>query len=304
MKSDIATHEHLFGFQTWNTEYVFFSLRVRPEVLEPKRYSEDLEKSQKLQYNDDMKDVAVLLQKLGFEKSEAGTYLALMKLGRTSLADFVKQQRLERSTGYRIIDQLVRKGLVMKEGKGKGMIVSPAPARRLLTLASGERRRARRLELELEETLPSLELEFGDQIEKPSVEVFTSREGYELACSEALSTATDEILYFGDLDNLYQVVGEDYDASYFIPTRISRGIFWRGIVYDSTFARTLERTSRQKSREVKLLPKTTRFGSSFQVAGSSVAFFSDQHEQIALLVRSPHIARMQKELFDFWWKRL
>ena len=251
-----------------------------------------------------MKDLSSILKQLNLEPSAIHVYTALLKIGTCNLAEFVKQLKLERSTAYRAIASLARQGLIHKEGSDKAVALAPAPLSRMLLLASNQRRRARRLELALEEIIPTLEEEFGGYHEKPSVEVFTSREGYELACSEALSTATDEILYFGDLDNLYQVVGEDYDASYFIPTRVNRGIFWRGIVYDSKFARTLERTSRQESREVKFLPKITQFGSSFQVAGSSVAFFSDQHEQIALLVRSPHIARMQKELFDFWWKRL
>jgi predicted DNA-binding transcriptional regulator len=61
-----------------------------------------------------MNDIADSLQKIGLSDKEAKIYLALLKFGEASVSDIAEEGGIKRPTAYLILDELRKKGLVIK----------------------------------------------------------------------------------------------------------------------------------------------------------------------------------------------
>jgi len=64
-----------------------------------------------------MKELEKSLISLGFSDKEAGVYMALLKLGKGTVSEIARRARINRTTGYDILDTLIAKGLASMSGK-------------------------------------------------------------------------------------------------------------------------------------------------------------------------------------------
>lgn len=69
-----------------------------------------------------MNDIADSLQKIGLSDKEAKIYLALLKFGEASVSDIAEEGGIKRPTAYLILDELRKKGLVIKIPYAKKII--------------------------------------------------------------------------------------------------------------------------------------------------------------------------------------
>ncbi|MEK7632871.1 MAG: helix-turn-helix domain-containing protein [Patescibacteria group bacterium] len=63
-------------------------------------------------------DLSKSLENIGFTKNEAGVYVALLELGRGTVAKIAERAGINRTTGYNLLSTLVQRGMVSSSGKG------------------------------------------------------------------------------------------------------------------------------------------------------------------------------------------
>ena len=97
-----------------------------------------------------------VLYDLGFTKGEVEVYLALLKIGQSSIGKIVEVSRVTKSKVYDILNKLKNKGMVSSSVKDGVQFFNAAAPQFLLELVEREEKEIEKTKIELEEMLPSL----------------------------------------------------------------------------------------------------------------------------------------------------
>ena len=75
-----------------------------------------------------MENLNEVIEKIGLSKKEAKVYLALLRIGQSSASLIAKNSGLKRPTTYLILEDLRKRGFVLKmPGNKKQMFISKSP---------------------------------------------------------------------------------------------------------------------------------------------------------------------------------
>jgi len=161
------------------------------------------------------------LKHLGLQINEARVYLALLELGQGSVTQISRRAKLNRTTGYDVLERLGLYGLVHRSisGKRKRVYIAESPARLKQFLHRKKKQIERNLE-EIDTVLPELQSLHKTEL-KPTIKVAEGRKAM-------------EELYFNLLDSkstIYSILNlegfaEDFDEMGGIQSeeRFKRGI--------------------------------------------------------------------------------
>lgn len=105
------------------------------------------------------------LEEIGLTSGETRVYLALVSLGATKTGPLAKKAEVSSSKVYKILDRLIRKGLVGHVLKGKIKYFQALEPRRLLDYLSQKEKELKQKRCSIEKILPQLELQkkIGEQ---------------------------------------------------------------------------------------------------------------------------------------------
>src|SRR5438105_4390205 len=97
------------------------------------------------------------LERLGFQSNEAKVYLALLNLGQTTVTIVSKAAKINRTTGYDVLERLCSYGVANRSGAGKKRIYIAEPPHRLRQFLDNKKKQAERRLEELGDILPDLQ---------------------------------------------------------------------------------------------------------------------------------------------------
>jgi len=242
-----------------------------------------------------------ILEKLDLNKNQIKFYLALVELGQANLNEITKKSELKRPTAYRVEEELRQMNLIqgdLKKYKEKLTAVSP---KRLIALVGNRQRKMRRLELEIKNLIPELNVLFADKKIKPKIELFNDEQGYFYLAEKSLECVEKEIYYFGNISDFYEIFTKEYDEKYYIPARIKNNIKLKWLVYKNKTTQQYQKQDKNFLRETKFLNPDYKINSSFLIFDNTLIFFSSHKEKIALSITSKYLAEMHKEIFKMIW---
>ena len=129
-------------------------------------------------------NIPALLRQLGLTKHESAVYLALLETGPETVAAIAHKAKIDRPLVYRVLPDLLAKGLIAKAPRGKRTTYS---ARSPLTL----KRLHDQVGDALQESLPTLEKKFTQTGSRPGVTYLEGREGIISVYEDILETLPD-----------------------------------------------------------------------------------------------------------------
>lgn len=182
------------------------------------------------------------LESLGLQPNESQMYLVLLELGKGTVSEISKAARLNRTTGYDILERICLYGLANRStlGKKKHVYVAESPSRLKFFLENKKRSAERRLE-EVAGIIPDLQSLYKKE-SKPVIKFFEGRDGIKniyLHTLEAKSTIY-AVLDFKDYLPEFDEFGKWYARE-----RLHLGIKLNGLVvkneagkrfYETTYA--------------------------------------------------------------------
>ncbi len=242
-----------------------------------------------------------ILDKLGLNANQRKFYLALIEIGKATLTDIIKKSGLKKPTAYRVKQELEQLGLIQQDFKKYNQTFSVVSPKRLMALAANRQRKMRRLELEIKELLPELNTVFQDKKIKPHVELFDDEKGYYYLAEKTLEAKEKEIYYMGNIENMYEIIGKEYDDNYYIPTRINKNIFLKLLIPKNKLGHSLKNKDTLQYRETRFLPNNYAINATMQIFDNTTVFYSSSKEKIALSITSTYLAQMQKSVFNMIW---
>lgn len=234
------------------------------------------------------------LEKLGFTKTEATVYLALLELGPSSVLTVARRTGLKRPTLYLVLDTLNKHDLVsLMPGEKKRLYLALPPER----LAEDLERKTKLIT----QALPELTARYRAHTGRPSITITESHDGIlgvyrDIAANKAKN---DEVLCFFSIDAIPPEFNESYEV--FLDMYRHKILRGREIAYTTDPNHPYLKTAkRYPNYQVRRTTPENKFWNDSFIYGNKVALVSFQ-KRFALTIESPDIARSLKSLFELAW---
>lgn len=245
-----------------------------------------------------MEDLFKKLVDYGLGEREASLYLASLELGESGMTAIAKKAKIKRPTAY----------LTFKTLEARGLMGSLKMRDSLHFIATEPEmffaREERRLK-ELANLLPQFKELTVNKSYQPKIMYYEGKEAFKVVAEDSLRDHGSILRYIGSLGELHNVVGEDYDLQHYLPRRIKKGIFMKGLLFNDLSskakAHTEEVSDERELREVRLLPVKYKHSTSSLIYGDRVIIFGGGKEKIVVVIESKEIAFSEKQKFDLIW---
>ena len=247
------------------------------------------------------------IEKLGLQPNEAKVYLALLELGKGSVTDISKAAKLNRTTGYDIIERLCLQGVANRVLIGKKHLYTAEPPHRLRQLLEDKQKKAENQLKELESVFPDLQALFKSDL-KPMIKFAHGKEEMINLYHHVLDTKSEvySILNLKNYAEEYSEVGE-----YQSRQRAKKGIKQKVLAINSKTARDWYNKTYKGKKKLRQATKYRwlEWDDRFATAGEVNVFddkvivmLSKKTENMAFEIQSQTFADFLKIVFEIAWK--
>lgn len=242
-----------------------------------------------------------ILIKLGLTKDESSVYNVLLEGGLMPASSIATKAVIGRPLTYKILDDLIRKGIVeKKELNNKVTLFSPIHPRELENLLEEKRK-------EIESTKQSLDTIIGQMISKynlstgkPNVQFFEGKEGVIKVAQDSLFAETD-ICSFVDTEavmNIHPELNKEY-----VSKRLKNNVKKKIISMDCPLVRELAKNDNKDFTEQRVVRNQLHFSTIVMIYDNKVSFITlDPNKNIGIIIEDPDIYKTNKAIFDYIWE--
>jgi sugar-specific transcriptional regulator TrmB len=243
-----------------------------------------------------------LLEKLGLTKGEVKVYLALNKLGESTVGPIGKESKVSKSKIYDILDKLIEKGLVGYITKeGTKYFTANDPHMILDYIDKKESELDQTKKNVVAKVLPQLMLQRASVSKKRVAEMYEGLNGIKAIREELMMTLKkkDTLLVLG-APKVANVKWEGWLLD-FHKKRVQRKIDMK-IIYNSNAKEYGKVREKMKLTEVKYLPNKLVSPNWIDIFPDAVFFVMVLSNPIAFVVRDTELANSFRAYFEIMWK--
>ncbi|MEI7452221.1 MAG: helix-turn-helix domain-containing protein [Candidatus Falkowbacteria bacterium] len=238
------------------------------------------------------------LIELGFSDKEAGVYLALLELGPATTTEISRNAKINRTTGYDILESLVSEGLINPIGETKVQKFVAENPEKVISFLENRIRQSQEKLKQAYLLLPEL-LSVYNIKEKPKVKFYEGLERVKEAYEDTL-TAQNEILGYAVGADAFEAVGEEYLRKYF-KKRVERRIKIRLIAPDDLDSLKVIAKDKEELRESLVVPRNKFYFSTETNIYNNKILTISWKEKFAVIIESQEIADAQRNVFELAW---
>ncbi len=241
-----------------------------------------------------------LLEKLGLTKGEIKVYLALNKIGESSIGPIGKESKVSKSKMYDILDKLIEKGLVGYITKQGTKYFTANDPHMILEYISKKEEELGKTKSQVEDILPRLMLERASTSTKRVAEIYEGFQGIKAIREELMLSfkPADTFLVLG-APKIANVKWEGWFLD-FHQRRIERKVKMK-ILYNSNAQEYGELRRKMKLTEVRYLSNHLVSPNWIDIFPSAVLFVMVLQNPIAFVVRDRELANSFRAYFDIMW---
>lgn len=235
---------------------------------------------------------------LGFGNKEASVYIALLELGPSTTTEISRRAKINRTTGYDVLESLASDGLVNTLGETKiQKFVAENPDKVIVFLENKIKQGQEKLK-QAYNLLPELFSIYNEK-EKPKVKFYEGAENIKEIFEDTL-TAKNEIIGYAVGTDAFEAVGEEYLRDYF-KRRVSKNIKVRVIAPDDPDTLKVTANDKKELRESLIVPKDKFYFTTETNIYNNKVLIMSWKEKFAVLIESEEIADAQKKVFELAW---
>lgn len=234
------------------------------------------------------------LQNLDLTKSQAKIFLATLEIGPDSISHIAKRAKIKRPTAYYIIEELIKKGLIIKVPSGKRIFYKTVAPNIILKILEKKKN-------SFEQILPQLNALYLAKLGQPKVRFFEGKEGITNIYEDIMNTSKKVYSIFS-YDDFMTVFTEKENEHFFEILRQAGGLFYDLIVPSASAKKSVKRqTFRQDITKIKFLPSDFKHSIDLIVTGNQTAMISFK-SLAGVIIEDQDIADSQKEFIKYVWK--
>ncbi len=223
----------------------------------------------------------------GLTKTETSIYLALVKIGSSSVVNIAKQLGMDRTSVYHTLNNLERKGLVNYVIKNNKKYYGASDPENLL----GPIKAKEEFVKSIIEKIRELEKESRPEQE---VKVYEGKEGIRVLYTEILKS--NNMLSYGASGKSFDIL--KYEMPHIIKKAIKQKFVGRVIT-----------SSRFRNHEMTKIPNikfkyldTVETFSTTSIFGGNIAINVFSEQPLLIIIKNKEISRSYKEYFETLWK--
>jgi len=241
-----------------------------------------------------------LLISLGLTADEATIYNILLEGGFMPARTVALRASIGRPLTYKILDDLIIKGVVEKKELGKKVsLFSPVHPRELEKLLDKKKEEVDNTKKALDESIGQMISKYNLFIGKPNVQFFEGIEGVKKVALDSLSSQTD-ICSFIDTYTLLEIY-PDLNKEY-VGKRLNNNIKKKIISTDSPIVREIAKTDDKNFTEQRIIKKKIHFATVVMIYDNKVSFITlDPKKHIGVIIEDPDIYKTNQAIFDYIW---
>ena len=236
----------------------------------------------------------------GLEPDQAQVYEILLKSGPLKAGKIAQKSPLKRGLVYKILDELVSLGLVIKnEPSGKVATFEPAHPLKIKEFAESREAKLKTAQLALDGIIGQLTSDYNLTLGKPGIQFYEGKEGVSRVANDSLGSKT-EILSYLDNEAINKYI-PDINKDY-IQKRNRMKIAKRMIAVNSQYVRDRAKQFNKSTTQIRVIEKGYPFATVMQIYDGKVSYITlDNKKMVGVIIADPHIYQMHKILFDFTW---
>jgi len=245
-----------------------------------------------------------VLRRIGLTKGEAKVYLALLKLGQSSVGPIIKSSGISSSKVYDILDRLAKKGLltyVEFENKKKFKITSP---KKIFDMLEDRKSGIEKQEAEFSKILPNL-LKMEEQRKKPyEAHIYEGYNGIKTYFTDLLAEMKrgGERLVFGARTGYpVSAPAQRFFQSYhkkWVAAGLKTRIIFNSDLCGSSSTRFFEK---MKLTEVRYLPQQTLSSVGIQKESIDILIWTKE-TALLFVIRSREVVDSFRGYFEVLWR--
>lgn len=240
------------------------------------------------------------LAKIGLKSKEVKAYLAILKLQKANPHQIAKEANIERTTIYKILDDLTARGLVSRSMSGKRLNYIAETPEMLKNMLDEQQSVVKQI-------LPYLNALQGSRGEKPVIKFYSGKDDIRKVLTNSLDSREKMRRDFAFVENVVDLFGlkfihkqiEDRIKKGIKVKSLRRAIKGRKISEEDWY---LKKDTDNLLREVRYLPESINFEPLVIIYDHTVAIISSKKESYALVIESPEFSQAMKTLFDIAWQ--
>lgn len=241
------------------------------------------------------------LIQLGLTYTQAAVYEVLLKNGTLPAGKIAKKTDFKRGLVYKILDDLVKAGLVQKEEeKGKVAIFEVRHPMELRDFAEKKQQKARDAKLALEGVLPAIISEFNLASQKPGILFYEGIDGVEKVINDTLSSKT-MIYTYGDMEEINRYI-KKINADY-AKKRDRLKIDKKVLLVDSEYTQKFLKSYQKTNLDIRFVKNAPHFATLMQIYDNKVSYVTlAEDKMMGVIIQNPSIYFMHKALFENMWE--
>lgn len=245
-----------------------------------------------------------ILQEIGLNNNEAGTYLLLLKFDSVTVTQLSRSSSIHRVSLYGVLESLAQKGLASSYKKAGKTFFSAADPKHLLTYLDRERDeqvvRLNTLRGQIEESLPEFQSTTRRHGTKPKVRFYEGEKGMREAYEDTL-TAKEPIVAYANVETMHEGLPHFFPQYY--ARRSKARVAIRAIMPVNTLSIERAKQDQKELRQSRFLPPDVTFSPEVNIYNDKMLVASWK-EKMAIIIESKELADLQKALFEELWKVL
>ncbi|PIN73699.1 hypothetical protein COV20_05760 [Candidatus Woesearchaeota archaeon CG10_big_fil_rev_8_21_14_0_10_45_16] len=243
-----------------------------------------------------------LLEKLGLTKGEIKVYLALNRLGESTVGPIGKESKVSKSKMYDILDKLIEKGLVgyiTKEGTKYFMANDPHMILDYIEKKEDELNLTKKNVVT--EVLPRLMMQRASVSKKRVAEMYEGFQGIKAIREELMiNFKSEDTLFVLGAPKVANVKWEGWFLD-FHKRRIQRKVKMK-IIYNANAKEYGKVREKMRFTEVKYFPNKLVSPNWIDIFPDAVLFVMVLKNPVAFVVRDTELANSFRSYFEIMWK--
>ena len=238
------------------------------------------------------------LTHIGLTSEESKVYISTLEIGGSFVSAIARRARVNRSTCYHTLSNLVNKGLVSSQTRNKVLHYNAENPKRFMNMATERMEKTKEL-------IPQLLTVSNASAFKPKTHFYEGIEGI-MNIFEDVLTTKDEVLGYTSIKGIVDLFPKYFKT--YCRKKVENNIKTRYIVPSTIEGVDVMDEYYPKNYDPNLLeilmvnPNEFNFENEIAIYGNKVAIISlNRDELIGLLIESTTFAKSMKSVFDLAW---
>ncbi len=240
-----------------------------------------------------------ILEKAGLNKSETRIYLKLLAIGSCKAGKLAKETKYNRTTIYKALETLIRKGLVSYILKENRKYFESNDPKNIIEVLEKKEKEIRDQKKEIESIIPNLARIYESQKEELETKIFKGIKGLKVVFNDIIKDLTkgDEYLAFG-IPKHAEIFWGFFEE--FNKTLLKKKIKCK-IIFDERAKENIE-SCKKYGYNVKTLRKEFMSPAEINIYNNKTAIVLWHKTPLAILINSKDITNSFRQYFNLLWK--